>query len=82
MRARWERSARSRAAVRAPVAAHAPERLTTKSRPARRVRNSGDRCSAQSHTLRPNGSRSSARSPTPGPMQIAHGGRDPIPRAL
>jgi len=65
-----------------PAASHTPERLTTKSLPARRVRNSRERCSAQSHTLRPKGRCSRARGPDPGPMHIAHGGDDPIPGAL
>ncbi len=65
-----------------PAAFHTPDNDTTKSRPARLRRNSGDRCSAQSQTEIPNGSRSSSRGPYPGPMHIAHGGRLPIPRAL
>jgi hypothetical protein len=65
-----------------PAAFHTPISETTKSRPARLRRNSGDRCSAHSQTETPNGSRSCSRGPRPGPMQIAHGGRFPIPRAL
>lgn len=65
-----------------PAASHTPDRLTTRSRPARRVRNSADRCSAQSQTLSPKGRCSCARGPEPGPIQIAQGGDDPIPRAL
>jgi hypothetical protein len=81
-RARWPRSARCRAALMHPAASQTPERLTTRSLPARRVRNSRDRCSAQSHTLRPKGRWNRARGPDPGPMHIAQGGEDPIPRAL
>lgn len=65
-----------------PAASHTPDRLTTRSLPARLVRNSWERCIPQSHTLRPKARCSRARAPDPGPMQIAHGGDDPIPRAL
>jgi hypothetical protein len=75
-------SNRWRAAVMHPAAFHTPINETTKSRPDRLRRNSGDRCSAQSHTETPKGSLSCSRGPRPGPMQIAHGGRFPIPRAL
>lgn len=80
---RWcPESARLRAAVMHPAAFQTPISETTKSLPALLRRNSGDRCSSQSHSETPNGSRSSFRGPYPGPMQIAHGGSFPIPRAL
>lgn len=65
-----------------PAASHTDERLTTRSRPARFVMNSGERCSAQSQTLAPNGRCRRARGPIPDPTQMAHGGSFPIPRAL
>lgn len=81
-RDRWAVSARCRAEPRHPAALHAPPTLATKSRPARLVRNSAERCIAQSQTDTPNPSSSRARFPSPRPMQIRHGGRLPIPRAL
>ena len=65
-----------------PAACHARIRLTVRSRPARRLRNSGLRCAAQSHTDTPPGRCRSPRSPRPGPMQIRHGGALPQPLPL
>lgn len=79
---RWELSARLRARDMHPAASHTAERLTTRSRPARLATNSGERCSAHSHTLAPNGRCRRALGPAPGPTQIAQGGSFPIPLAL
>ncbi len=65
-----------------PAAFHTAMSDTTKSRPARLRRNSGERCASHSHTDTPCGSVNFARGPRPGPMQIAHGGSFPSPRAL
>ncbi len=63
MRSKWWRSARFRLELMHPAASQTPPRLATRSRPARRVRNSSDRCSAQSQTLTPKGRWSLARPP-------------------
>ncbi len=74
----WCRSrARERRAVIESDAFHTCIRDTTRSRPALRVRNSGERWPSQSHTLTPHGRCSRARVPIPRPTQMAHGGLFP-----
>jgi len=76
-RARCRSSERDRAAVKHPAARHTCIREATRSRPARRVRNSAERWASHSHTRTPQGRCSSARAPDPAPTQIAHAGSAP-----
>jgi hypothetical protein len=74
----WKRSrARDRVAVKHPAERHTCISDTTRSRPARPVRNPGSRCAAQSQTDTPPGRCSRCRGPEPLPTQIAHAGVDP-----
>lgn len=82
MRSMWADSARRRADPRHPAALQAPPTLATKSRPARLLMKSGERCIAQSHTETPNPSSTLVRPPSPGPMQTRQGGSFPMPRFL